>query len=154
MTSATRTAVLRRDGVAGSCFPRATALHCALIGLLAGISSSANAAVAGDGEPSAQDGSASGVQCTPEGCVDQGGLLFQLRTRSYDMPITQGTNAASSSEALQPDRRATIAMEQAGRAVVTGRFSIDLACGAAIWATEDPVLGQPELSVSAPTVVP
>jgi len=51
------------------------------------------------------------------------------------VPVTQGLDARSSSEALQPDRRVTIAMEQAGRAVATGKFSVTLACGAAIWFT-------------------
>ncbi|KAF1717896.1 hypothetical protein CSC74_03035 [Pseudoxanthomonas yeongjuensis] len=128
-------------------------LDCALIGLLAGMAPLAEAmeGSSGSGIPQAEP-VASSPQCTVQGCTGKEGLLFQVRTRSYDVPVTQGTDARSSSEALQPDRRVTVAMEQPGRAVVTGRFSITLACGAAIWATEDPVLGQPELSVSAPTV--
>ncbi|MFC5569047.1 hypothetical protein ACFPN1_03070 [Lysobacter yangpyeongensis] len=125
------------------------ALDCALAGLLAGMSTVA--AAADDNNAAAASPS---LDCTQQGCSDSDGLLFQLRTRSYDVPVTQGTNANSSSEALQPDRRVTVAMEQPGQAVVTGRFSVTLACGAAIWATEDPVLGQPELAVSAPSVVP
>ncbi|HTF84259.1 MAG TPA: hypothetical protein VL987_06735, partial [Cellvibrio sp.] len=68
--------------------------------------------------------------------------------------MTENTDVNSSSAVLQPDRRVTIAMQQPGRAVATGRFAVTLACGAAIWATEDPVLGQPALSVAAPSVVP
>src|SRR5690606_18949295 len=52
--------------------------------------------------------------------------------------------------ALQPDRRATVAMEAPGRATVAGRFSLQLDNGGVIWATEDPALGTPELSISAP----
>jgi hypothetical protein len=141
-----------RRGDIVHCAPRVKALDCALMGLLMGLSPLAKAT--GDGPPAPPDKSTTTVHCSPQGCVDESGLLFQLRTRSYDMPVTQGTDASSSSAALQPDRRVSIAMEQPGRAVATGKFSITLACGAAIWATEDPVLGQPELSVSAPSVVP
>jgi hypothetical protein len=107
-----------------------------------------------EGQPLPQEEAAvTEPHCTSQGCTSEDGLLFQLRTRSYDVPVTQDTNKNSSSDVLQPDRRATIAMQQPGSAVATGRFSVRLACGAALWATEDPVLGLPELSVSAPSVV-
>lgn len=95
------------------------------------------------------------VDCGGEACKGEDGLLFQLRTRSYDEPVTQGANAHSSSAALQPDRRVEVSATagQPGKAVATGKFSIDLPGGGVIWATEDPTLGQPELSVSAPTMV-
>jgi hypothetical protein len=97
------------------------------------------------------DGTA--VECMDEGCSSEDGLLFRLRTRSYDKPVTQGTTRHSTSEALQPDRRVTVAMERPGKAEAVGIFAIDLPAGGVIWATEDPTLGQPELSVSAPMTV-
>lgn len=89
-------------------------------------------------------------------------LHFQLRTRGAQQPATQDTGPHSSAQALQPDRRVVVhapanaaATEAvAGKAVATGKFSINLPNGGAIWATEDPNLGQPELSVSAPSLVP
>ena len=122
-----------------------------LIGLLAG---TAPLAVAQTSAPPAQGGAAAKpVDCQDEGCSSEDGLLFRLRTRSYDRPVTQGTDAGSSSDALQPDRRVSVATEQPGKATAMGKFSIDLPGGGVIWATEDPTLGQPELSVSAPTMV-
>jgi len=125
-----------------------------LMGLLAGM---APLAAAQDGSQAGQDraeGTAAPVDCDTQGCTGEEGLLFRLRTRSYDKPVTRGTDAKSSSTALQPDRRVSVALEQPGKATATGKFSIDLPGGGVIWATEDPTLGQPELSVSAPTMVP
>jgi hypothetical protein len=99
------------------------------------------------------EGMAAPVDCKVDTCTGEEGLLFRLRTRSYDKPVTRDTNVRSSSEALQPDRRVTVAMEQPGKATAVGKFSIDLPGGGVIWATEDPTLGQPELSVSAPSIV-
>lgn len=98
--------------------------------------------------------STAALDCDADGCRSDKGLLFQLRTRSYDAPVTVGTNKHSSSEALQPDRRVTIGLQSPGRAVAQGKFSISLPGGGAIWATEDPALGPPTLSISAPTIVP
>ncbi|QDH71860.1 TonB-dependent receptor [Lysobacter alkalisoli] len=94
------------------------------------------------------------LDCTADGCASGEDLVFKMRTRSYDQPETAGTSAGSSSEVLQPDRRVSIGLEQPGRAVAQGRFSVNLPGGGVIWATEDPTLGLPELSVSAPTLVP
>jgi hypothetical protein len=94
------------------------------------------------------------LDCTAEGCASGDDLVFKLRTRSYDRPVTEDTTTRSSSEALQPDRRVTVGLEPPGRAVAQGRFSVNLPGGGVIWATEDPTLGRPELSVSAPTMVP
>jgi hypothetical protein len=149
------TTALRRNTANARGKLKLKTLDCILISLLAsGMPSLAQAADNSDARASQDKPAAQAPHCTAQGCASGDGLLFQLRTRSYDVPATQGLDARSSSEALQPDRRVTIAMEQAGRAVATGKFSVTLACGAAIWATEDPVLGQPELSVSAPSVVP
>jgi len=94
------------------------------------------------------------LDCNADGCRSDKELVFQLRTRSYDDPVTVGTNKKSSSEALQPDRRVTIGVQSPGRAVAQGSFSVTLPGGGVIWATNDPALGQPELSVSAPAMVP
>src|SRR5690606_21029919 len=92
--------------------------------------------------------------CNDAGCAGDEGLLFRLRTRSYDEPVTEGTDVNSGSAALQPDRRVSMALEGPGRADIVGNFSIRLPGGGVIWATEDPDIGQPELSVSAPAMVP
>ena len=88
-----------------------------------------------------------------ETAADDDGLVFRLRTRGTARPVTTGTHAGSSSGELEPDRRATVAVERAGKATALGKFSVSLPNGGAIWATEDPTLGQPELSVSAPSMV-
>ncbi|HEY4529146.1 MAG TPA: hypothetical protein VIG97_02270 [Luteimonas sp.] len=131
-----------------------------LIGLLAGMAQAASAqepaqapAVARpDGANSAAAAENNATSCDGVGCHSDEGLLFRLRTRSYDMPVTEGTSPASSSEALQPDRRVAMALETPGRAVAQGRFQVQLPGGGVLWATEDPNLGQPELSISAPTM--
>lgn len=124
-----------------------------LIGILAGMTSIASAQ---DTAPVAapDPAPADGIDCEAGACVSDEGLLFQLRTRSYDQPVTSGTSEQSSSQVLQPDRRVDIGVESPGRAEAIGRFSVQLPGGGVIWATEDPAIGLPELSVSAPTMVP
>ncbi|TYT27529.1 TonB-dependent receptor [Luteimonas viscosa] len=121
-------------------------LDATLIGILAGMSASASAQQA---EPAK-----AAIECGDEACSSETGeLVFRVRTRSYDQPATTGTDAQSSSEALQPDRRVSVALDQPGRAVARGTFSVQLPGGGAIWATEDPDLGVPELSITAPSMV-
>ncbi|MGB3393591.1 MAG: hypothetical protein WA956_08320 [Stenotrophomonas sp.] len=129
-----------------------------LICLLAGAAPLAAAQEAGEGAEPAAGEPAGGeatlpMDCSATACHGEEGLLFQLRTRSYDQPVTQGTDGHSSPETLQPDRRVEIAVEQPGKVTVSGKYSIDLPGGGVIWATEDPTLGSPELSVSAPSMV-
>lgn len=93
------------------------------------------------------------IRCDGTQCNAEGELLFSLRSRSYDEPVTEGTSTRSSSQALQPDRRVSVAIDEPGKATVRGEFMIRLPEGGAIWATEDPAMGQPELSVSAPGMV-
>ena len=130
-------------------------LDVTLIGLLAGSApiASAQTATPVQAQQDRAEGTAQPMDCDGERCTGEEGLLFRLRTRSYDKPVTHDTGVRSSSEALQPDRRVTVATEQPGKATAMGKFSIDLPGGGVIWATEDPTLGQPELSVSAPTMV-
>ena len=127
-----------------------------LIGVLAGMTPLAGVQEADARTQTPQDkaeGTAQLLECTDESCASQEGLLFRLRTRSYDKPVTQGTGKQSSSAELQPDRRVTVAIEQPGKAVALGKFSIPLPGGGAIWATEDPTLGDASLTVSAPSLV-
>lgn len=105
-------------------------LDCTLISLLAGMSSLATAQDAGND-----------------------GVTFKLRTRSYDQPVTTDTSDKSSSQALQPDRRVTISGEQPGKATAVGKWTVQLANGGVIWATEDPSLSQPQMAVSANNLV-
>ncbi len=135
-----------------------------LIGLLAGMASPMAAAQAPAGQTTQQtaqqtqqdraEGTAAAVDCDAQQCTGDEGLLFRLRTRSYDRPVTQGTSAHSSSRELQPDRRVTVATETPGKAVAVGKWSVQLPNGGVIWATEDPNLGVPELTLSASSLVP
>lgn len=122
-----------------------------LISLLAGAAPMVAAQEAATTADTAVQGEGATVTCDTDRCTSEDGLFFRLRTRSYDQPVTRETNAQASSAALQPDRRVTVQTASPAKAVVTGKFSIDLPGGGVIWATEDPTLGQPELSVSAPS---
>jgi len=125
-------------------------LDCTLAGLLVSGVAAAQTSNPVAPPPPAEDPS---LDCAETRCSNDQGLLFQLRTRSYDQPVTTGTSPRSSIEALQPDRRVTVARERPGQATAVGRFSVQLADGGVVWATEDPNLGQPELAVSAPSFV-
>lgn len=93
------------------------------------------------------------MRCTEDACSGENGVLFKLRTRSYDRPKTRGTDVKSSSELLQPDRRVTVALETPGKAVAIGKWSVSLPNGGVIWATEDPTLGQPQFNITATSLV-
>jgi hypothetical protein len=82
-----------------------------------------------------------------------GDITVRLRTRSYSEPVTSGTSILSSADALQPDRRVTVETLPSGTANALGKFSIALPDGGIIWASEDPNLGAPSLSVSAPSII-
>ncbi|MFC6185814.1 TonB-dependent receptor [Pseudoxanthomonas japonensis] len=122
-----------------------------LISLLAGAAPMVAAQEAATTADTAVQGEGATVTCDTDRCTSEDGLFFRLRTRSYDQPATRETDAQASSATLQPDRRVTVQTASPAKAVVTGKFSIDLPGGGVIWATEDPTLGQPELSVSAPS---
>lgn len=63
-----------------------------------------------------------------------------------------GTAAAAQDNAAAPATPPSLPQVSPAPALV-GRSSLQLPGGALIWATEDPNLGQPELSISAPTIV-
>ena len=81
-----------------------------LIGLLAG---TAPLAAAQTSAPPVQGGgdAAKSVDCQDEGCSSEDGLLFRLRTRSYDKPLTEGTDAQA---------EVSVRLSEEGRSV-TGR---------------------------------
>lgn len=129
-----------------------------LAGLMASVST---AAIAQDAQPRVEglEEKHDALDCEQTHCTHDGEMLFRLRTRSYAEPVTSETSRESSSDALQPDRRVTVSTDPApqtkpGKATVLGKFSVALPNGGVIWATEDPTLGEPELSISAPTIVP
>lgn len=98
------------------------------------------------------------AECGDTGCKSDEGLLFQLQTRGSRAPLTLDTSERSSTEALQPDRRVSVEIPGTkvsplpGKASAAGKFSLQLPNGGVIWATEDPQLGVPELSVSGPAL--
>ena len=126
-----------------------------LLMLLAGM---AHAAAAQDGtstpDATAVSGAAGGVECNGTQCAaTDGRILMRVRTRGERQQVTpQG--AADTSQALQADRRVTVETEQPGKAVAIGKWSVQLPNGGVIWATEDPNLGVPAFSVSAPSLLP
>ena len=104
------------------------------------------------------------ANCSATECRSAEGLLFRLQTRGARAPVTRDTTVQSGDEALQPDRRVTVELTEPagtsrvdtalpGRAVASGKFSVQLPGGGVVWATEDPTLGVAELSVSGPSLV-
>lgn len=117
-----------------------------LIGLLASMPSAAIAQDASASQAGAQTPPPN--DCSGDECSSEEGLLFRLRTQGERNPTAPAN--ASSSPALQPDRRVDIDLPAPGNATVAGKFNLQLDNGGVIWATEDPALSEPELSISAP----
>ena len=100
--------------------------------------------------------------CDAAGCNGQEGMLFRINSRGKRETVVP--QAASGSAALAPDRRVSVEAEkpgneaamplQPGQAVAIGKWSLQLPNGGVIWATEDPNLGKPSFSLSAPSLVP
>lgn len=84
-----------------------------------------------------------GLQCDGQGCSKDGQTVVKI--------VSKGEQPAPEDDAgaLQAQRRVEISQEVAGRSV-SNRVMIDLPGGGMIWATEDPQLASPQLSVSAP----
>jgi len=114
-------------------------------------------------QDTAQNAPADAAQCGDAGCESSEGVLFKVRTRGEQRPVTNAASDRADSAALQPDRRVTVEAERIdskweydlkpGQAMAIGRWSTDLPGGGVIWATEDPNLGQPQFNVSAPSLV-
>ncbi len=100
----------------------------------------------------AQQAAVPAADCNSAGCEDAGQVLFRVRSLGDRAPVTP--TDASGAAALQPDRRVDVGVQAPGKAVAKGRFTINLANGGVIWATEDPAIGTAELTVSAPSMVP
>ena len=94
-----------------------------------------------------------GPYCDNAGCMDNGALLFELRTRAYDDPRSGAVAEERDSQVLQPDRRVDVGLQLPGQASVHGHSMIDLPAGGVVWASEDPALGQRSLAISAASVV-
>jgi len=92
-----------------------------------------------------------GIECTADRCESDEGLLFSIRSKGEHQAVS-GSDAVGVS-AMAPDRRATVQAEAGGKASVIGKWSVNLPNGGVVWATEDPSLGRPEFSVSAPSLV-
>lgn len=108
-------------------------------------------------EPTAPPAAAA-VNCSESACTSTAGILMQIRTRGERQPVT--VSAPETSAALRPDRRVTIEQEGVsaapsllpGRAQAMGTWTVQLPDGGVVWAVEDPNLGQPVMSVSAPSL--
>jgi hypothetical protein len=114
----------------------------------------APADVAPSQDATAADEPKAEVDCGRDGCRDANGLVMRVYTRGERQPVTTGIDTRSDTQTLQPDRRVEVSRDgQPGRAVATGKWSTQLPGGGVIWATEDPNLGQPQMNVSAPSLV-
>ena len=124
-------------------------LHLAVIVALAALATSP-APAQQQATSLAQDEKRQDVDCGAEGCSRDGEVLMRVRTRGEEQPRT--ANAPEPSPALQPDRRVTVHSgddEAApGRATAVGKWTIQLPDGGVVWATEDPDLGRPRMSVA------
>lgn len=112
----------------------------------------------------AQDSAAAqgAPSCNDAGCASDEGVLFEVRTRGEQKPVSTTTDDRDAA-GLQPDRRVSVEAERVtadwrrdlapGEAVAIGKWSTQLPGGGVIWATEDPNVGQPQLNVSAPSLV-
>lgn len=91
------------------------------------------------------------INCTQVQCVSSDGVLFKIKSLGELDPVTD--SQAKTIPALAPDRRTTVQAEPPGKAAVVGKWSVQLPNGGVIWATEDPGLGRPQYSISAPSLV-
>ena len=90
------------------------------------------------------------LTCSTDGCSDGSGMLFELRTRSEERPLSGADSDDASAATLQPDRRVDIGIHEPGRATVSAAQVVELPSGGVVWASEDPTMGQRALSVSMP----
>jgi hypothetical protein len=99
------------------------------------------------------------VACKGEGCAATG-VQFQVRTAGEHRPVASGDSADALSqnrrvEIVQPEaHKGSVTIVEPGTARVTGQFSVELPGGGLVWATEDPAVGAPELSVQTGQLAP
>lgn len=91
------------------------------------------------------------LDCSESQCASDEGVLFKIRSLGERDPVSNAS--ADSIKAMAPDRRTTLSVTDPGKAVAIGKWSAQLPDGGVIWATEDPDLGRPEFSISAPSLV-
>ncbi len=115
--------------------PRKNVLALALLGLLGGLPASAWA----------QESTAN-LQCTGDACTKDGQTVIRLVSRGE----TESTDPAET--AMQVERRVEVSQTIPGRTSNTV-VSLDVPGGGKIWATEDPQLASPQLTMSAPGYV-
>lgn len=106
----------------------------------------------------AQDVVPADVECSQQSCVSSDGdVLLKVKSQGETDPVTTPSTPATT-EALQPDRRVTIdsaeAKQKPGKVVAVGKWSMQLPNGGIIWATEDPALGTPQMSISSSNLIP
>jgi hypothetical protein len=134
------------------------ALLCALGGVAAAAQAQTPVASAADGSAAHDE-----LACDTQGCnVGQSPLFTVLSRGEQDSLVPQLAENAGS-VALAPDRRVSVEaiksaqpeapVLQPGQAVAVGKWSVQLVNGGVIWATEDPALGRPSFSISAPSLV-
>ena len=99
------------------------------------------------------------VDCGPDGCSTDDGMLFDVRGYGESQPQPQGNDSRS----LQLNRRVDVSAtgqgspevgDAGGKALISGVFSIALPNGGLVWASEDPTLGQATLNVQGASMVP
>ena len=116
-------------------------------------------AMAQDTAPPTTTDASGDTTCDENGCTSDEGVVFTLNSRGERDPAVKNASENSDSQTLSPDRRVTISAEKAdsrwqeqlqpGQAVAIGKWSVQLPDGGVIWATEDPDLGRPQMSMSA-----
>ncbi|WP_244479191.1 hypothetical protein [Stenotrophomonas terrae] len=131
-----------------------------LLCVLAGMASSVSAQEATSPLAATDSGKAGAAACDSSGCSSEDGMLFKLISRGS----TDAEVAPLASTQLAADRQVSVAAEKReqdwnrallpGQAVAIGKWSLQLPNGGVIWATEDPNLGQPSFSLSAPSLLP
>ena len=120
-------------------------------------------AMAQDTAPPTTTDASGDTTCDENGCSSDEGVVFTLNSRGERDPAVKNASENSDSQTLSPDRRVTISAEKAdsrwqeqlqpGQAVAIGKWSVQLPDGGVIWATEDPDLGRPQMSMSASSLL-
>src|SRR5690349_14903539 len=105
-------------------------LDCALVTLLAGMAPAPVPAqeAATDTAPGTAGPADAPVECSGGECRQGDEIVMRVRTRGEREPATP-PGTAGTADALQPDRRVTVETGSPGRAVVVGKWSVQLPGG-------------------------